>query len=326
VARPASVARTLRIAPALQRRADRIIAQTDRICDDRLDAEYKAFARKLVGRIGRKRGSPLAYGEERVWVGAVLFTVGRYNFLFEGEEEPHMTRDELGRLTGVPARRMAEKSKKIRDFLKLGEVDGELMKRKYFLAIVNPFLVKLDGLIVDVRELAPEVQEEAVRRGLVPPVPPPPGEGTVYRIQVWDRGAPRESAEVEVRGSATLGALASIVQQEFGDGDDETPRPWAFALDDRPLQRSRRLRVHEESMVPVFSTHAVHADRVRIAEAGLKPGARFRFVRGGDDVLECWLRLLGTRPAMEGEWEGGALAASRPTGPGGGAGPEAEEE
>jgi len=48
--------------------ADEIIAASDRICAEQLDAEYAELCRKLIGKLARKRPSPLVRGEPRVWV------------------------------------------------------------------------------------------------------------------------------------------------------------------------------------------------------------------------------------------------------------------
>ncbi len=71
--------------------AGEIIAATDRICAEHLDAEYAELCRKLIGKLARKRPSPLVRGEPRVWVGAVIYTVGMVNFLFDKTQRPHMT-------------------------------------------------------------------------------------------------------------------------------------------------------------------------------------------------------------------------------------------
>ena len=73
--------------------------------------------RSLIARLARKRPSPLARGELRIWAGAAIYVVGSVNFLFDRTQRPHMTGDELSALTVVPKSTLASKAKLIRDVL-----------------------------------------------------------------------------------------------------------------------------------------------------------------------------------------------------------------
>jgi hypothetical protein len=57
----------LRIPVALRGRAREILAITDRSCAEHLDDEYAHVCRQLVGRLARKRPSPLMRGDTRIW-------------------------------------------------------------------------------------------------------------------------------------------------------------------------------------------------------------------------------------------------------------------
>ncbi|MGH2945234.1 MAG: DUF6398 domain-containing protein [Solirubrobacteraceae bacterium] len=57
----------MRVPKALRPKFEEICAFTDRFCAERLDAEYAELCRKLVGRLARKRPSPLERGDPRIW-------------------------------------------------------------------------------------------------------------------------------------------------------------------------------------------------------------------------------------------------------------------
>ena len=77
-----------------------------------------------------------------------------------------------GALTGVPKSTMANKSKRIRDLLRLGPFDHEFCRRELLEQSPVAWLVVVNGIVVDARWLPPELQAEACRRGLIPDLEP----------------------------------------------------------------------------------------------------------------------------------------------------------
>jgi Domain of unknown function (DUF6398) len=158
----------MRVPEPIRPRFEEICAHTDRFCAERLDGEYAELCRKLVAKLARKRPSPLERGDPRIWAAGALYAVGRVNFIFDREQDLHLSADELSALTGVKKTTMANKGRVICDLLRLGYFDPELSRRDVLQQ--SPFnrLVEVDGLIMDARWLPTPLQEEARRRGLIP--------------------------------------------------------------------------------------------------------------------------------------------------------------
>lgn len=105
----------LRIPASLRHDVEQIFTLTDPFCAEYLDTEYGELVRKLIAKLARKRPSPLARGDLRIWAAAAIYTVGSVNFLFDRAQRPHLTGDNLSALTGVPKSTLANKAKLIRD-------------------------------------------------------------------------------------------------------------------------------------------------------------------------------------------------------------------
>jgi hypothetical protein len=148
-----------------------ITAFTDAICRDHLNDEYAMLARKMAAALARKRPSPLERGRMDVWAAAIVYALGNVNFLFDKSQVPHLKADELADLFGVSQKTAANKARQIRDILKIGQADPKwwLLSRMD----KNPlaWLVVINGLVVDARNLPREIQEELARRELIPFVP-----------------------------------------------------------------------------------------------------------------------------------------------------------
>ncbi|MGI8806845.1 MAG: DUF6398 domain-containing protein [Acidimicrobiales bacterium] len=75
----------------LRQNVAQVFALTDGFCAEHLDDEYAQLCRRLVVKLVRKRPSPLARGDLRIWAAAALYTVGQCNFLFDRAQEPHLS-------------------------------------------------------------------------------------------------------------------------------------------------------------------------------------------------------------------------------------------
>ncbi|MBI4601958.1 MAG: hypothetical protein HY721_08355 [Planctomycetes bacterium] len=121
---------SLRIPRRLRHEAQEIFKLTDPFCAEHLDGEYAKLCRKLVGKLARRRPSPLDRGDLRIWAGAVIYAVGSINFLFDPTQRPHLTGDQLSYLTGIPKSTLANKAKQIRALFRLRQFSPELCRRE----------------------------------------------------------------------------------------------------------------------------------------------------------------------------------------------------
>jgi len=160
-----------RVPTAVRPYTDQIVAVTDAVCAEHLDAEYAELCRRVVGRLGRKRPSPLVRGDLRIWAAGVVYAVGQLNFIFDPAQTPHATADQLSTWLGVKKTTMANKAAMVREVLKLSQFDSELMRREMLHSSPFTWLLELDGLLVDARNLPPHLQVQALELGLIPYLP-----------------------------------------------------------------------------------------------------------------------------------------------------------
>jgi hypothetical protein len=157
-----------RIPSAMRDRAQAIIDITDRACREHLDDEYGQIARRMVARLARKRPSPLARGDARIWAAGVVYAIGQINFLFDPTQTPHLTAKELAERLGVVQTTMANKAGLINRTLDIGMFEPGLTRVAILAQHPMAWIVEVDGLLVDARMLSPELQDEARRLGLIP--------------------------------------------------------------------------------------------------------------------------------------------------------------
>jgi len=158
----------LKIPSAMRPRATAVVETTDLFCAEHLDLEYAELCRRMIGRLARKRPSPLAAGQVRTWAGAVLYAIGSLNFLFDRTQHPHLSASELCRLIGISQSTATRKSSEIRHLLGLTPFDPELSRREIVEGSPLRNLVEVGGLIVpldlldsiDDDELVESLEEE----------------------------------------------------------------------------------------------------------------------------------------------------------------------
>jgi hypothetical protein len=150
---------------------DAITEITDEICDQHLNAEYADLAREMTAALSRKRPSPLDQGQTASWAAGVLYALGQVNFLFDEDDEPYMAATDLCDAAGVSQSTGSRYARKIRDGLDLAPFDPDWTLPDKVEENPMAWMIKVNGMLVDARDMPKEVQEEAHRKGLIPHVP-----------------------------------------------------------------------------------------------------------------------------------------------------------
>ncbi len=143
----------------LQERQQQILDLVRQFCAQKLNEEYFDLAERLTAKLGRKRNIPYATGQIEVWAAAIVHALGTINFLFDKASEPYVTVEEINDFFKTNKSTTGNKSKQIRDLLKLDRWDDEFSTKR--MRDSNPFnnLVMVDGLIVPLNTLPDEYQE-----------------------------------------------------------------------------------------------------------------------------------------------------------------------
>jgi hypothetical protein len=144
-------------------------------CREHLDGEYAQLSVALSAKLARKRPSPLLRGDRRIWASAVVYALGRVNFLSDPSQTPHLPTESLARSLGVKQTTMAAKGRVVMDLLGMDHFDTEFCLPSRMASHPTAWLVSIGGLLYDARTLPTEVQAELARRGLIPGIVVPPG-------------------------------------------------------------------------------------------------------------------------------------------------------
>jgi hypothetical protein len=148
-----------------------IVSLTDAFCRQRLNDEYTVLSRELTAALARKRPSPLTRGKPEIWACGIVYALGTANFLFDKTQIPHVRADELCAAFGVSQSSAANKAKFIRDTFGMMQLDPCWCLPS--LVGQNPliWILQVNGLMVDIRQMPREVQEIAFQGGLIPYIP-----------------------------------------------------------------------------------------------------------------------------------------------------------
>ena len=148
-----------------------IVALTDSFCEEYLNDEYAVLCRQLTAALARKRPSPLERGGLEIWACGIVYALGTVNFLFDKSQTPHMRADELCTAFGVSKSSGANKGKVIRDLFGMSQFDPNWCLPS--MVDDNPliWMLEVNGLIVDVRDMPRQIQELAYRKELIPYIP-----------------------------------------------------------------------------------------------------------------------------------------------------------
>ncbi len=155
----------------MQARFDEITRLTDAFSQAYLNDEYAQLCRQLTATLCRKRPSPLIGGKAATWACAIIHALGMVNFLFDSSQTPHVPASQIWGYFGLSSSTMQAKSKQIRDLMDMYPMAPDWTIPS--MVDKNPliWMLNVNGLIMDVRHAPREVQEEALRKGLIPYIP-----------------------------------------------------------------------------------------------------------------------------------------------------------
>jgi hypothetical protein len=151
-----------------------IVGLIDRFCREHLNEEYAVLCRKLAEKLARKRPSPLVGGKPQTWACGIVRTIGWVNFLDDRSQTPHMKLTAIDKAFGVGESTGQGKSMLIRKVFKIRPMDPAWSLRSRMDRNPVAWMIQVNGFLVDARFLKREVQEEALRKGLIPYIPERP--------------------------------------------------------------------------------------------------------------------------------------------------------
>jgi hypothetical protein len=143
----------------VEEKMQKLIEMTARFCDEYLDEENKQLCEKLIRKMSRKRNVPFLSGKIEIWAAAIVYAIGSINFLFDKKFEPYVSGDDICNYFGTSRSTTSQRAKLIRDMFKLRYWDKEFSTSQMMQN--DPFrdLVMVNGLIVSIKSLPPEMQE-----------------------------------------------------------------------------------------------------------------------------------------------------------------------
>jgi hypothetical protein len=155
----------------MQERFNEIAQLTDAFSRAHLDDEYAQLCRELTATLCRKRPSPLIRGKANTWACAIIHALGMVNFLFDSSQKPYVPASQIWEFFGLSSSTMQAKSKQIRDLLGMYQFDPNWTLPS--MVDQNPYIwmIQVNGLVIDARHAPRAIQEEALRKGLIPYIP-----------------------------------------------------------------------------------------------------------------------------------------------------------
>ena len=163
-----------RVPKAMAEKFAAVTTLTDAFCARYLNEEYRRLIHHVVGALARKRPSPLSGGKENVWAAAAVHAVGRVNFLDDPSQDPHCKPKVIYEFFGIAESTGQNKSKAIRDLLKMGQFSHEWMLPSRLADNPAVWILHVNGLMMDIRTAPLELQRLAYEKGLIPFIPSEP--------------------------------------------------------------------------------------------------------------------------------------------------------
>lgn len=165
------MAKSTRVPELMKDKFERIRQATDAFSDQYLNEEYKEVIRLAIAALCRKRPSPLLRAQESSWAAGIVHAIGTVNFLFDKTQNPYCNAPDIYTYFGVSPGTGQSKSREVRDLLKINSFSPEWTLPSKMEDNPMIWLLRVNGLLVDIRHMPLEAQEIAFNKGLIPYIP-----------------------------------------------------------------------------------------------------------------------------------------------------------
>lgn len=152
-------------------RFEEIVGLIEAVCRAHLTEEYATVARELAAALARKRPSPLLRGHTRTWACGITYTIGSVNFLFDPTQLPHLRGVDLCARFDESQSAGAAKSREIMRIFDIVPLDPRWSLPSRLADNPLVWMILVNGVMVDMRMMPRELQEQAYELGLIPFVP-----------------------------------------------------------------------------------------------------------------------------------------------------------
>ena len=159
------------IPKAMQEKYDAIAPLISEFCNQYLDEEYLTLCLRLLEKLCRKRPSPLLGGRDHTWAAGVVYVIAANNFIFDKANPRHMTADQIADEFDLAASTVGNKAAEIRRVVDVHYANAEWLLPSSLHDNLAVWMLSVNGLMVDIRDMPLEVQRLAFQKGLIPYVP-----------------------------------------------------------------------------------------------------------------------------------------------------------
>lgn len=147
-----------------------IVSLTDAFCRKHLNEQYADVCHRLAHRLCHD-GSSVLSGKAASWACGIAYAIGRVNFLTDPSQDPLLTAEQIAKGFGVSPATMHAKHRIICDGLELMPFDPDFTIASRIDDNPLIWILKVNGLLVDIRTCPRDAQVAAYEHGLIPYVP-----------------------------------------------------------------------------------------------------------------------------------------------------------
>ncbi|OQY07561.1 MAG: hypothetical protein B6I25_01485 [Planctomycetales bacterium 4572_13] len=159
------------IAPSIRPRFDDISLLITQFCADREAVVLALLCMDMNVTLCVEFPQVIRKCKAESWACGIIHALGIVNFLSDPESDPHIKSSEIYPFFKVSQGTMQSKSLKIRELLCTGPMDPMWSLPDMLLKDPMLWFVPMDGMMIDIRDAAPEIQQKALDDGLIPILP-----------------------------------------------------------------------------------------------------------------------------------------------------------